>query len=157
MDSHNAAFTYLENLYDADTSASGLKNSASAANLSGGFVRRGARHETLQTPYVEVEIAGEREQDRMQQSPNQRTTELVVRLHLFTDKNLVFGSAAGNQNTVVLRMNTVFHNIQPTTDNSTDWECNRIYRVSGQQLQGDMAKAHYVETYLVRLSAAVVA
>lgn len=148
MSSHQAAYALFSGLFSNDSGATGLNNASSVSNLFGGFVRRGSKNETLQLPRIEFEIASEREQDAMSTD----RLDLVIRLHLFTDKNLAFGSEAGNQNSIATRMRAVFHMVTPGSAQQ-GWNANQIYRVSGQQVPDDGTRAHYVETYLLRLSA----
>lgn len=149
MSSHRAAFEYFKALRAADT-VIGLNAPGTLTYLYGGFVRRGDPQRTFQVPWVEFEIAGEREQDSMGDLGDR--VDLIVRTHLFTNRDTMYTSLAGNQNSVAARMRAVFHGVTPTHDVLLGWVPNKIYRVSGQQAPDNGAVAHYIETYLMRMS-----
>lgn len=148
MSTHQAAYDALAALVTADTGATGLNNTASLNHLWGGFTRVGDPERVRVLPFIEFEVAGEREQDAM--STNR--ADMVVRLHLFTDRNVMYRTTLqGNQNTLVTRMRAVFHGVTPST--SGGWNFNKIYRTSAVQAASSETEGHWVETYLLRLSA----
>lgn len=148
MSTHQAAYDALAALVTADTGATGLNNSASLSHLFGGFTRVGDPERARLLPFIEFEVAGEREQDAM----NTNRADLVVRLHLFTDRNVMYRTTLpGNQNTIVTRMRAVFHGATPSA--SGGWNFNKIYRTSAVQAPSTEVEGHWVETYLMRLSA----
>lgn len=149
MSTHKAAFDICNALIAADTGAGGLLDAAQGdAYLRGGFAMVGDPQRTNSPPYLDFEIASEREVDAM---PNQRV-DLIVRFHLFTDRNTAFiSSNPGNQHTVVARLRTVFHRV--AAGSAGGWTGNLFYRIGGQQAPASDTKCHYVETYHLRLSA----
>lgn len=148
MSSHQAGFEALAGLVSADTGATGLTNSSSISHLFGGFFRRGDPRRTSQPPWLEYEVAGEREQDAM----GRQRMDLVIRIHHFTKRDTVFSALQGNQNSLVTRTRAVFHNVTPG-GTQQGWTCNKLYRTGGQQVPDDGNFAHYVDTYLMRLNA----
>jgi hypothetical protein len=148
MSTHQAAFKALEARFTADNGADGFNNAASQNHLFGGFVRRGNPQRTFQTPWIEVEIAGEREQDSM----GGRRSDLVIRFHVFTKRDRVFSTDAGNQDDIVAHLAFLMHGATMAADATLDWYFNKMYRTSGVQAPDDGNYAHFVETYLLRLS-----
>ena len=148
MSTHKAAFDICNALIAADNGATGLNNTASDAHLRGGFAMVGDPQRTNSCPYIDFEIASDREVDAM---PNPRV-DMIVRFHVFTDRNTAFiDTVPGNQHTVVARLRTVFHRV--AAGSAGGWTGNTFYRIGGQQAPTSDTKCHYVETYHLRLSA----
>jgi hypothetical protein len=146
VSSHRAAFDICNTLIAADTGAAGLNNVASVNHLFGGFARVGDPQRTNALPYIDMEIASEREVDAF---IGQRV-DMVIRFHVYTDRNTVYQSTAGGQDAVVRQLRIVFHKITGATSDS--WVPNMFNRISGQQAPASDTTAHYVETYQLRMN-----
>lgn len=148
MSTHRAAFDIVNALIVADIGAGGLSIAASDAFLRGGFSRVGDPQRTFAKPYIDMEIATEREVDAM---PNNRV-DMVLRFHVYTDVNTAYRTTdvPGSQDAVVARLRAVLHGATGAT--SGGWIPGVLGRVGGQQAPATDTDAHYVETYQLRLS-----
>lgn len=152
MSQHKAAFDICAAMITADTGAGGLNNTASDAHLRGGFARVGDPQRTQGLPYIDFEVAGDRESDAF----GRNRVDMVVRFHVWTDRNTAFLSYAGNiqpgnQDTVVAALQTLFHRVTPGAG-AGNWNPGMIVRIGGTQAPETDTKLHYVETYSLRLN-----